>query len=82
VEATARAELDAGDIAAGIAHYKIAISIDPGGAGRGPAFAQGCARAPGGAGREPSADAVRWAREAWRSPTPIRTLTPCSATRS
>jgi serine/threonine protein kinase len=62
VEAIARAELDASDINAGVAHYKVAISIDPGGQGAARLAQALRTHARAALVANHPADALRWAR--------------------
>jgi serine/threonine protein kinase len=64
LEEVATGELDAGNVDVGVAHYRIALGLDPGARGTSPLVATLRARAESALLDERAADAVRWARSA------------------
>jgi serine/threonine protein kinase/tetratricopeptide (TPR) repeat protein len=64
LEEVATRELDAGDVDTGIAHYKIALGVDPGAQGTSQLAATLRTRAEAALKAERASDAVRWARSA------------------
>jgi serine/threonine protein kinase/tetratricopeptide (TPR) repeat protein len=64
LEQVAARELDAGDIDAGVAHYKIALGVDPGAQGTSQLEATLRGRAEAALSAEHAGEAVRWARTA------------------
>jgi tetratricopeptide (TPR) repeat protein len=64
LEDAASRELDAGELDAGISHYKVALDLDPGAPGTSPLTAVLRARAQAALDAGRPADAVRWARTA------------------
>jgi serine/threonine protein kinase len=64
LEAVATGELDAGDIDAGVAHYKIALSVDPGATGTSELAATLRGRAEAALHADHATLGVRWARAA------------------
>ena len=64
LEGVASRELDAGDVDAGVAHYKIALGLDPSAPGTSPLTATLRARAEAALQGARPAEAVRWARTA------------------
>ncbi|HEX4407126.1 MAG TPA: hypothetical protein VH560_19940, partial [Polyangia bacterium] len=64
LEEVATRELDAGDIDVGVAHYKIALGVDPGAQGTSQLEATLRARAKAALAADRSVEAVRWARAA------------------
>jgi serine/threonine protein kinase len=64
LEAAASHELDAGAVDAGVAHYKIALGLDPGAPGTAPLIATLRARAAASLTANRPAEAVSWARTA------------------
>jgi serine/threonine-protein kinase len=64
LEEVATRELDAGDVDTGIAHYKIALGVDPGAQGTSQLAATLRTRAEAALKAERANDAVRWARTA------------------
>jgi serine/threonine protein kinase len=64
LEQVATRELDGGDIDAGVAHYKIALGLDPGAQGTSQLAATLRGRAETALRAEHAAEAVRWARTA------------------